>query len=260
MSYRIPHAHERYTRNKELYAEHGWSETERRHAARITLLDRQIGRLINKLEELGERENTIVIYTSDNGPHHEGSHDHLFFNSAGGLRGYKRDMYEGGIRVPLIVNWQDKIEAGSVSNRPGAFYDFMPTLAEIAGIESPGQSDGISLLSEFLGEDSNHHDYLYWELQLDGWGRTLPKGGFRQAIRMEKWKAVRYGIDSETELYDLEYDVGEINNVATDHPDIVMKINHLFQDARTSTEGFPYGGKIQNYVARVRYDSITINK
>jgi len=253
MSYRIPHAHERYTRNKELYAGQGWSETERRHAARITLLDGQIGRLLEKMEVMGELDNTIVFFTSDNGPHHEGSHDHLFFNSSGGLRGYKRDMYEGGIREPLLVYWKDKIEPGSVTNRQGAFYDIMPTLAEIAGMEVPDQTDGISILPVLMGKSTLEHEYLYFELQLDGWNRIMPDGGFRQAIRMGKWKGVRYGIASETELYDLENDLFETNNLSTEYPEITQRINQLFREARTDTEGFPYGGKIQDYRAKDRY-------
>ena len=254
MSYRIPHAHERYTRNKELYADYGWTETERRHAARITLLDGQIGRLLDKLESMGEMDNTIILLTSDNGPHHEGGHDHLFFNSSGGLRGYKRDLYEGGIRIPLIAFWKNKIESGTVSNRQGGFHDMMPTLAEIAGIESPEQTNGISLLPELLGEKSPEHEYLYWELQLVGWGRKLPNGGFRQAVRMGKWKAVRYGIESSTELYDLENDLFESVNLADQHPDIINEVNRLFTEARTETANFPYGGKIQNYRAVDRYE------
>ena len=260
MSYRIPHAHERYTRNKELYAEYGWSETERRHAARITLLDGQIGRLLDKLEDMGELENTVIIYTSDNGPHHEGTHDHLFFNSAGGLRGYKRDLYEGGIREPFIVYWKNKIEAGSLSHRLCTFYDIMPTLAEIAGMEVPEQTDGISILPVLMGKSTTDHDYLYWELQLDGWNRMLPKGGFRQAIRMGRWRAVRYGIDSETELYDLDSDLYETSDVAKDHPAIVEKMNRLLKETRTETEGFPYGGKIQDYRAKERYLKTSILK
>jgi len=253
MSYRIPHGHERYIRNKELYADMDWNENERRHAAKITLLDGQIGRLLKRLESDGELDNTLVIFTSDNGAHHEG-HDHNFFNSTGGLKGFKRDMYEGGIRVPFIAYWKDKIKPATVSGHQGAFYDFMPTFAEIAGIEPPGQ-DGISILPELLGKKQQKHDYLYWELQLDGWGRELPKGGFRQAIRMDNWKAVRYGINSETELYNLEEDVFETNNLAADFPGIILKMNKLFQESRTETKGFPYGGKIQNYRARDRYNS-----
>jgi arylsulfatase A-like enzyme len=254
MSYRIPHAHERYTRNKELYADRGWNETERRHAARITLLDKQIGRLLEKLEKVGELDHTLILFTSDNGPHSEGSHDHLFFNSAGGLRGYKRDLYEGGIRVPFFAVWKDKIEPGTTSKRQAAFHDFMPTFAQVAGIDTPEQSDGISLLPELLGEESKGHEYLYWEIQLVGWGRQLPKGGFRQAIRSGKWKAVRYGIESDTELFDLEDDPTETTDLSEQYPAVVEKANRLFIEARIETPNFPYGGKIQNYRARDRYN------
>ena len=117
---------------------------------------------------------------------------------------------------------------GAVSQHPGAFYDFMPTLAEIAGISYPENLDGISLLPELLGKPQEEHDYLYWELQLDGWGRPLPDGGFRQAIRMGDWKAVRYGIINRTELYNLEKDLYETHDLAPEHPDIVQKMEALF--------------------------------
>jgi arylsulfatase A-like enzyme len=250
MSYRIPHAHERYTRNRELYAGMGWSETERRHAARITLLDRQIGRLLYKLERLGRLGHTVVFFSSDNGPHHEGGHDHLFFNSSGGFRGYKRDLYEGGIRIPMIAVWEGRINPGTRSGHPAAFQDFMPTLAGIAGIDPPENTDGISFLPELLGEEQQQHDYLYWELQLDGWGRPLPDGGFRQAVRMGDWKAVRYGIKQPTELYNLADDPFETRNLAAQNPDLTGKMEKLFREARTETEGFPYGGRIQERPAR----------
>ncbi|MCG8310905.1 MAG: arylsulfatase [Cytophagales bacterium] len=253
MSYRIPHGHERYIRNKALYADQGWEERERRHAAKITLLDGQIGRLLKRLEQDGDLDHTLVLFTSDNGAHHEG-HDHLFFESTGGLRGFKRDLYEGGIRTPFIAFWKDKIEQGRVSGHPGAFYDFMPTLAEVAGIRSPG-TDGISVLPELLGNKQGKHDYLYWELQLDGWNRKLPKGGFRQAVRKGNWKAVRYGVDSRTELYNLEEDVCEAEDLAADYPELVRQMNRIFRDVRTDTRGFPYGGKIQDYMARDRYNA-----
>lgn len=253
MSYRIPHGHERYTRNKELYAGLGWPETERRHAARITLLDKQIGRLLKKLEETGELDNTVVFFTSDNGGHREGGHDHRFFNSCGGLKGYKRDMYEGGIRIPMIAYWKDKIEQGTVSEHVGSFQDFMPTLAAIAGIEAPQQTDGISFLPELIGGNQQKHSYLYWELQIDGWGTKLPDGGFRQAVRIGKWKGVRYGVESPVELYNLEKDLFETKNLAGEHPELVEQVKKLFKESRTDTEGFPFGGKVQNYVAAKKY-------
>jgi len=253
MSYRIPHAHERYTRNRELYSDMGWSETERRHAARITLLDGQIGRLMDKLESEDQLDNTVIIFSSDNGPHHEGGHDHEFFKSSGGLKGYKRDLYEGGIRIPMIAVWKSRISPGTISKHPGAFYDFMPTIGEIAGTSYPEYSDGISFLPELLGKKQAKHDYLYWELQLDGWGRPLPDGGFRQAVRMGDWKAVRYGIMNQTELYNLEMDQFETRDLSTEHPEIVQKMEALFEEARTETDGFPYGGLIQDKPAREKY-------
>lgn len=202
---------------------------------------------------MGELDNTLVIFTSDNGGHREGGHDYHFFNSNGGLRGYKRHLYEGGIRIPLIAAWKGQIKAGTVSDHQGAFYDFMPCFAEIAGLATPPHTDGISFLPELRGLKQKQHDYLYWEIQIDGWGTKLPAGGFRQALRMGKWKGVRYGIQSDIELYDLENDLNETRNMASDKPDVVKKIKQLFQDARTETEGFPYGGKVQDYIAAKRY-------
>jgi arylsulfatase A-like enzyme len=253
MSYRIPHGNEYQIRNQSLYADRGWPETERRHAAKITLLDTQVGRLLQRLEETGELSNTVILFTSDNGAHHEGGHDHKFFNSSGNLRGYKRDLYEGGIRVPLIVYWQDRIQAGYVTDHTGAFQDIMPTLAEITQSRVPENIDGISFLPTLTGKKQQEHKYLYWEIQLDGWWQELPTGGFRQAVRMGNWKGIRYSIDQPTELYDLVKDEAERTDVSKSHPEIVNKINQLFHTARTEHERFPYGGKIQNYKASEKF-------
>lgn len=246
MSYRTPHTREQYIRDKELYADKGWPENERIHAARITLLDKQIGRVINHLKETGQLENTIILVTSDNGPQNEGGHDHEFFDSNRELRGYKRDLYEGGIRVPLIVYWKDKLSPGRVSDHIAAFWDVMPTLAELAGIDVPKQTDGISFLPEILGNSQQAHDYLYWEFQMDGSWQTLPNGGFRQAIRKGNWKGVRYGISCKTELFDLNSDISETNNLADQHTEVVEEINRLFKEAHQDTEYFPYGGVFYN--------------
>ncbi|NOR75866.1 MAG: sulfatase-like hydrolase/transferase [Draconibacterium sp.] len=252
MSYRAPHGHERSIGNKELYTEKGWPAKERLHAAKITLLDKQIGRMLKKLEEMGKLENTLVLFTSDNGPHHEG-HNHEFFNSNGDLQGFKRDLYEGGIRVPLIAYWKGKVKAGTLTNHISGFQDLMPTFAEVAGIEVPKQSNGISILPLLKGEKQKEHESLNWEFQLVGWSRKMPKGGFRQSARIDNWKGVRYGVSSETELYNLDADISESENVANEHPEILQKMNQLFEEARTETEGFPYGGKIQNYKAKDKY-------
>lgn len=255
MSYRAPHGHERQIGNMELYTDEGWPAPEHLHASKITLLDKQIGRLLNKLEQMGELENTLIVFTSDNGPHTEGGgHDPEFFNSNGELRGIKRDLYEGGIRVPMIAVWKGKIKPASVSDYMGGFQDLMPSFAQVAKTEIPEQSNGISILPLLKGETQIEHDYLNWEFQLDGWGRKMPKGGFRQSVRIDNWKGVRYGINSETELYNIDEDISETNNIANEHPEMVEKMDKLFEEAHSETKGFPYGGVVQDYRARDKYE------
>jgi len=242
MSYRSPHAHEFYLREAERYKEHGWPEVERRHASRITMLDEQIQRLLNRLEEMGELDNAFILFTSDNGPHAEGKkeivgkHDHTFFNSSKGLRGYKRDMYEGGIRVPGIAYWKGKSRA-CVTDHQATFYDIMPTLAEVAGITCPEQSDGISFLPEVLGKRQQKHEHLYWEIQKPGSGK-----GYRQAARRGDWKAVRYGHKGATELYDLKNDLYETKNVAPAHPEVLDRMNKILRTESVKDDCFPYAG------------------
>ncbi len=243
MSYRIPHAHEFFLRDTVMYADKGWPEIERRHAARITMFDQQIKRLMNKLEEMGELENTLVIYSSDNGPHNEGpkesKHDRFFFKSSGGLKGFKRDLYEGGIRVPTFAYWQDKIEEGKVTKQTAAFYDIMPTLAEVAGITPPKRTDGISFLPTLLGKEQPQHDHFYWEIQE---GRTAK--AFKQAARKGKWKAVRYGDNYKTELYDLSIDKFEGNDLSAEHPEIVAEMNEIMKTESVKNPHWPYSGGI----------------
>jgi arylsulfatase A-like enzyme len=242
MSYRTPHTREQYIRDRKLYADKGWAETDRVHAARITMLDQQVGRLLARLEEQGELDNTLVLFTSDNGPHSEGGHDYRTFNSSGPLRGYKRDLYEGGIRVPMIAAWEGRIRAGSVSGHPAGFHDIMATLADVADCEPAEAGDGLSFLPELLGKPQAAHEYLFWELQLDGWNQPLPDGGFRQAVRMGNWKAVRYGWQAAVELFDLSCDPGERNDVAATNPEILAKARTILESAHTDTPWFPAGG------------------
>lgn len=200
--------------------------------------------MLEKLEQLGELENTLVIFTSDNGPHHEG-HDHEFFNSNGDLKGFKRDMYEGGIRVPMIVYWKGKIASNITTSHVAGFQDLMPTLAEIAGVEIPKITNGLSILPLLNGEKQVQHENLNWEFQLDGWNKKMPDGGFRQSARIGNWKGVRYGINSDTEIYDLIKDISESNNIAGEKPGLVKQMNELFEQ-RSETPGFPNGGVVQN--------------
>lgn len=205
-------------------------------AAMITLLDKQVGEVLNKLKELGLDKNTLVMFCSDNGPHLEGGADPDYFNSNGPLKGYKRDLYEGGIRVPMIAWWHDKIKAVSKSNHISAFWDLMPTLADLAGIETPMNIDGISFLPTLLGnEGQEEHDYLYWEFH--------EKGG-RQAVRKDNWKLVRYYVQDPakitTELYNLNTDHGEENNVADAHPEVVEELLKRMNQSRTASDVFNF--------------------
>ncbi len=255
MSYRAPHGHEYTIGNNTLYQDKDWPEAERLHASKITLLDKQVGRMLAKLEDLGELDNTLIIFTSDNGAHKEGrGHSPNFFKSNGKLKGIKRDMYEGGIRVPMIAYWNGHIKAGSTSHHISSAQDLMPTFAEVAGITIPEASNGVSILPALTGEEQMEHEFLNWEFQLDGWYRLMPTGGFRQSARMGKWKAVRYGIDSPTELYDLNNDIKEQHNIAAKHPEIVEMMELAFKN-RSENDAFPEGGVILDYKPSDRYKS-----
>lgn len=202
-------------------------------AGMMTRMDRHVGQLLDLLTELGIDDNTIVSFTSDNGPHMEGGHDPKFFDSNGPLRGHKRDLYEGGIRVPFLARWPGKIKPGSVCNIPVAMWDVMPTCLEIAGMKPPAGLDGISYLPALLGNESEQqrHEYLYWAF--------YERGG-KQAVRWGKWKGVRNNVgknpDSMLELYDLSTDLGEVTNVAGEHPDIVERIDGYMRDAYTPSD------------------------
>lgn len=246
MSYRTPHANEYEVRQNDLYQDKGFPEYDRLYASRVTMLDEQIERLFNALEKSGELDNTIVIFTSDNGPW-SGSHrfkkhlkhSHEFFKSSAGLKGYKRDLYEGGIREPMIVYWKEKVQAGQVSNHPSGFFDVMPTLAEIAGIDAPKQTDGISFLPELLNKEQKKHDHMYWEIQE---GQSVK--GFKQAARKGKWKAVRNADSYKTELYDLENDLYETTDLASQYPKVVEEMNTILKTESVKIEHYPYSGGV----------------
>jgi arylsulfatase A-like enzyme len=218
----------------EPYAAENWPTTEKGFAAMVTRMDRDIGRLMALLKELGLDDNTVVMFSSDNGPHREGGHDPEFFGSRGGLRGIKRDLYEGGIRVPTIARWPGKIPPGQVSNQVWAFWDLLPTAAGIAGAPVPRHIDGISMLPAFLGKPQTNHDYLYWEFF---------ERGFHQAVRMGDWKAVRHGPKGQVELYNLKQDLAETRDVAGDHTDVVRKIEEILRTARSDSKEFPVPDK-----------------
>ncbi|MEM7658635.1 MAG: arylsulfatase [Bacteroidota bacterium] len=206
-------------------------------AAMIDLLDQQVGEIINKVEALGLADNTLILFSSDNGPHLEGGADPDYFDSNGPFKGYKRDLYEGGIRVPTIAYWPGTIAAGSQSDHISAFWDLFPTFAELAGAPIPEGLDGISMLPTLLQKPGQaEHSHLYWEFH--------EKGG-RIAVRKGPWKAVKYNYlaapEAPAELYHLERDPGETQNLAEQEPDIRVELEVLMSNSRTPSPVFRFG-------------------
>jgi len=193
-------------------------------------MDRDIGRIVDLLKARGQAQNTLVLFTSDNGPHQEGGADPVFFRSAGGLRGVKRDLYEGGIRVPMIAWRPGVVPANRVSTHPWTHYDLFPTLAELGGAAAGPGLDGLSMVTELRGQAAPSHDFLYWEFH---------ERGFQQAVRMGQWKAVRLKAGAPLELYDLTADPVEQSNVAASRPEIIARIENYLRTARTESERWP---------------------
>jgi arylsulfatase A len=209
------------------------------YAAMVSHLDRDVGEIMALLKELNLDENTLVIFSSDNGTTHlKQEVDYDFFESVGPLRGLKGSLYEGGIRVPMIARWPGRIEPSTNSDLPSAFPDVLPTLAEVAGGQVPEDIDGISFLPTLLGrDDQQKHEFLYWEFA--GYGG-------QQALRMGDWKAVRQNIlqeDNEAplkiELFNLSDDIGESRDVAADNPEIVEQMRKIMEAEHTPSEVFP---------------------
>jgi arylsulfatase A-like enzyme len=201
----------------------------------MTRLDLAVGDILKKMDSLGIGENTLFIFTSDNGPHLEGGADPDFFDSNGPYRGYKRDLYEGGIRVPFLARWPAEIESGVKTDHISAFWDLLPTFADITGFTVKSEIDGISFLPTLTGTGhQKEHDYLYWEFH---------EQGGKQAIRMDYWKGVRLGVredrNAPIELYDLNSDPGETINLAEEHPDIIHQMDSLMRKEHTASEIFP---------------------
>jgi arylsulfatase A-like enzyme len=201
------------------------------YAAMISYLDEQVGELVTQLKTLGLYENTLIIFSSDNGPTYAGGANTPFFDSAAPFvtekaRG-KGSVYEGGIRVPMIAHWPGHIKAGSISNHISAFQDVYPTLAELIKASPKTSLDGLSFLPTLMDKEQAEHPFLYWE---------FPESGGQQALRMGKWKAVRQNIkkgELNIELYNLETDLQEQNNVASEHPELIEKIKAIFLEEHT---------------------------
>ena len=203
-------------------------------AAMVSRLDKYVGEIYQQVQQRGEADNTLIIFTSDNGPHREDGGDPEFFNGNGIFRGIKRDMYEGGIRVPFIAYWKGTIKAGITNEQPAAWWDLFPTFQQLANIPVSKNIDGISILPALSGKPQKTHEYFYWEFH---------EQGGKQAVRYGNWKGVRLNVskdkDGPIELYDLKQDPAEQRNIAASHPEIVKKIATFMQQAHTSDANWP---------------------
>jgi arylsulfatase A-like enzyme len=218
----------------EPYSERNWDEQSKKYAAMIHLLDKDVGRIVELVNELRLTENTLIIFTSDNG-----GHDVIWkgFDTNGPLRGYKRDLTEGGIRVPFIVRWPGKIPAGKTSNEIIAFEDMLPTFAQLSGQSLPDNIDGISVIDAFLGNiQKEKHEYLYWD-----YGHCRDR--YDQAVRLGNWKGIRLGKQGKIQLYNLENDIAEEKDLADFYPEIVGKMDEIMQNAVVPNPFYPIGEK-----------------
>lgn len=219
----------------------GYASAEKPHAmyaSMVSRMDAYVGQIVDRLRQNNLLENTVIIFTSDNGSHNEGGADPNFFNSSGGLRGNKRDLYEGGIKTPFIVYWQGKIAEGKTSNYLGAFWDIMPTMVELTKADKPHYTDGISFVPTLLGKNKQQkqHQYLYWEFHEEGG---------RQALRQGNWKLILQKVKSgepTIELYNLKSDPKEHKNMAKDNPKKVKELRQLIDEAHVESEIFPFIG------------------
>lgn len=235
----IPHANNERTRALKNgaqvpdfgpFADKDWPEPDKGHAAMISRLDGYVGRLLAALREHKIAENTLVVFTSDNGPHDESNHQLARFQPSGPLTGIKRSLTDGGIRVPTIAWWPGRTPAGVVSPHVGYFGDWMATAGELAGVAAPAGVDSLSFVPTLVGrpEDQKSHEFLYWEFH---------EGGFKQAALYQgRWKGIRRGApDAPIALYDQQNDVGEKTDVAASHPEIARKIGDYLAGARTES-------------------------
>jgi arylsulfatase A-like enzyme len=241
LAYTIPHANNELTRktgngmevpDDAPYSNESWPQQEKNYAAMVGRLDADTGKIFALLKELKLDDDTIVIFTSDNGPQgkDEGGYDQTFFNSSGALRGIKRELYEGGIREPLIMRWPGKIRGQQVSNHIWAQWDLLPTFAAVAGVRPPSGLDGVSMLPLLTGGRFPNHEFLYWEFH---------EGGYAQAVRMGRWKAVRHGANGPIELYDMQTDLKETVDLAAKQPAIIKRAAEIMRREHVESEHWP---------------------
>ena len=227
LAYTAPHKDLMVPRD-EWYSREIWSEDDKLYAAMTTWMDRGIGEVTALLKELKIDDNTLVFFSSDNGAGHKAGIP--LFHSTGPFRGAKSEVWEGGIRAPMLARWPGKIKAGAVSEQPWAFWDFLPTAAELAGAKPPANIDGISVVPTLTGKKQPRHEFFYWE---------NPGRRFEQAVRMGDWKAIRQGLDGKIALYDLASDIGETTDLALENPGVVKRIEEILRTVRTEAPEYP---------------------
>lgn len=236
----IPHANNEATRMMGngaevptfgIYANENWSDQDKGQAAMITRMDADIGRLLDTLRELQIDEKTIVFFTSDNGPHDESNHQLERFDPSGPLRGIKRALTEGGVRVPMLARWPGKIKAGATSEHIGYFADILPTLADLAGADDVPQYDGLSIVPTLLDQGNQaEHEYLYWEFY---------EQGSRQSVRFGNWVAIRQPmLTGDVQLYDVAQDIGQEADMAAQHPELVAQAKSFMEQAHQPHENW----------------------
>ncbi|MET0622943.1 MAG: arylsulfatase [Pyrinomonadaceae bacterium] len=241
LAYTLPHANNELTRktgngmqvpDDAPYSREPWTPQQRNYAAMVTRLDADVGELIRLLKEMDIDRETLVVFTSDNGPQGsaEGGYDQTLFDSNGPFRGLKRELYEGGIRVPLVVRWPGRVRAGATVREPVTLCDLLPTAAALASARTAEASDGVSLLPLLSGGRATRRAPLYWEFH---------EGGFAQAVRMGRWKIVRRGAKGSPELYDLQSDLGETRDLAAKRPDLVRRAVEIMSREHVESEDWP---------------------
>ncbi|HJQ31661.1 MAG TPA: sulfatase-like hydrolase/transferase, partial [Pyrinomonadaceae bacterium] len=241
LAYTLPHANNELGRQTgngmevptdAPYTGEPWTPQQRNYAAMVTRLDADVGKVLALLKELKLDDDTLVVFTSDNGPQDksEGGYDQTLFDSNGPFRGLKRELYEGGIREPFIVRWPGRVRAGRTTSYVTTLCDLMPTFAAVAGARAPERTDGVSLLPLLTTGRAPRREYLYWEFH---------EGGFAQAVRVGNWKAVRHGARGAVELYDLRTDIGETRDVSAKHPALVRRAEEIMRREHVESEDWP---------------------
>ena len=236
VAYTIPHGRYEIPNDKP-YSDRPWPQSVKDYAAMVTRMDLDVGRIVDRLKSLDIDRQTIVFFTSDNGAEiyyfrRSGEVDQYdgILHSRGPFRGYKRDLTDGGIRVPMIVRWPGRVAAGAQNDHVWAFWDFLPTAAELAGVDPPADVDGVSVVPTLFGKTQEAHEFLYWEFF---------ERGFQQAVRHGDWKAIRLKQHEPLVLYHLKHDPQELRDVAAEHPDVIARIETYLKTARSDSEYWP---------------------